>query len=404
MSTQPMRPKSACPQCGFPLSRTPSDDGPCAVCGAAPGPGTAAPTLRLSGRGRLLETVAGAVAILSVFSFGVLFVLPRTGPGSPVPSSLTNRATAGAGQVAPLSVAQVREAPRPINAPVAAATASPSPPPTTSVLGPTVALTATTEPIPSGPSEAIAAPTASPAIHEVVQVGNTQGEGVYLRRTPRRTDRLSAYPEGTELQVLGPDVDGDGLRWRYVAMPDGQEGYVPIEYTVPLGSPIAVRPTPTSASAKPAAATTVESVITGLDAEATVATFRRSGSDCAVQRGVTQVSWLCAKNIDGGRVQFGLMLMGFSAQRLTQVSAFVTQESRPSDEIAANYLSLVASMAYAGAEPNRARAWVVSQVPLVDTGRPKRLTIGSALLEVVGPPGSRYLLMFPAGTRRAGGP
>src|SRR5207253_880323 len=66
---------------------------------------------------------------------------------------------------------------------------------------------------------------------ETVYVGNTDGEGVYVRRTPAMADRARAYVEGTPLTIIGDDVDGDGQHWKHVRMPDGLEGYVPSMYT-----------------------------------------------------------------------------------------------------------------------------------------------------------------------------
>jgi hypothetical protein len=65
-----------------------------------------------------------------------------------------------------------------------------------------------------------------------VWVGNTDGEGVYLRNSPKLADRVRAYPDGTELTVVGDDVQGDGRQWHHVRAPDGLEGYVPAEYTL----------------------------------------------------------------------------------------------------------------------------------------------------------------------------
>lgn len=62
-------------------------------------------------------------------------------------------------------------------------------------------------------------------------MGNTDGEGVYLRKTPAMEDRVQAYPDGTALTIIGDDVDGDGQRWHHVKTPDGLEGYVPSMYT-----------------------------------------------------------------------------------------------------------------------------------------------------------------------------
>lgn len=62
-------------------------------------------------------------------------------------------------------------------------------------------------------------------------VANTGGDGVYLRRTPRLADRDTAYPEGTRLVAIGPDVNGEGQSWHHVRTPDGKTGYVPAQYT-----------------------------------------------------------------------------------------------------------------------------------------------------------------------------
>jgi hypothetical protein len=71
----------------------------------------------------------------------------------------------------------------------------------------------------------------------LVWVGNTDGEGVYVRRTPALDDRTSAYPDNTVLLTTGPDVVGDGHTWHQVRTPDGVDGYVPVEYTVTAPTP-----------------------------------------------------------------------------------------------------------------------------------------------------------------------
>jgi hypothetical protein len=65
-----------------------------------------------------------------------------------------------------------------------------------------------------------------------VYVGNTDGEGVFIRKTPSMDDKVRAYSDGTALTVIGDDVDGDGQHWKHVRTPDGLEGYVPSQYTV----------------------------------------------------------------------------------------------------------------------------------------------------------------------------
>ncbi|HET8630376.1 MAG TPA: hypothetical protein VFL91_23405 [Thermomicrobiales bacterium] len=75
------------------------------------------------------------------------------------------------------------------------------------------------------------APTAIGA-GTVFVVGNTGGEGVYLRHTPHLDDRDTAYPDGTRLTQVGPDETSDGQTWRHVRAPDGRTGWVPAQYTV----------------------------------------------------------------------------------------------------------------------------------------------------------------------------
>jgi hypothetical protein len=65
-----------------------------------------------------------------------------------------------------------------------------------------------------------------------VWVGNTDGQGVFVRKTPVMADRVRAFPDATPLTVVGDDVDGDGQHWKHVKTPDGLEGYVPSIYTV----------------------------------------------------------------------------------------------------------------------------------------------------------------------------
>lgn len=73
-------------------------------------------------------------------------------------------------------------------------------------------------------------PTSTGAARSFV-VANTGGDGVYLRRTPRLADRDTAYPDGTRLVAIGPDVTGEGGDWHQVRTPDGKTGYVPAQYT-----------------------------------------------------------------------------------------------------------------------------------------------------------------------------
>lgn len=70
-----------------------------------------------------------------------------------------------------------------------------------------------------------------------VEVFDTDGEGLFIRFTPRESDRVRAWPESTKLQVVGPDQQADGRRWRNVRDPDGLVGWVPAEYVRPTSPP-----------------------------------------------------------------------------------------------------------------------------------------------------------------------
>jgi len=65
-----------------------------------------------------------------------------------------------------------------------------------------------------------------------VVVANTDGQGVYVRKTPRMDDKLTAWPEGTRLRRVGAEVEGEGRLWVQVADPAGQVGWVPEDYVV----------------------------------------------------------------------------------------------------------------------------------------------------------------------------
>ena len=111
------------------------------------------------------------------------------------------------------------------------------------------------------------------AVAPTVYVGNTRGQGVFLRRTRNLADRITAYPDYTPLVVLGPDTSANGITWKHVRTPDGKVGYVPAQYTVPaavaatpaaplsatptappLGTDRVARPVPTAAGVTAAAA------------------------------------------------------------------------------------------------------------------------------------------------------
>lgn len=78
----------------------------------------------------------------------------------------------------------------------------------------------------SGSLQSIASTTAP----TTMVVGNTDGMGVYMRRTPNLGDRLRAWPDNTRMEVLERDITSEGRSWLKVRAPDGSEGFVPAEY------------------------------------------------------------------------------------------------------------------------------------------------------------------------------
>jgi hypothetical protein len=85
---------------------------------------------------------------------------------------------------------------------------------------------------------AVQAPTATPTASTAsaarsgdwLVIANTDGEGVFLRRTPSMEDRIEVYEEGTRVQAVGPEVESEGRRWRLVRIDDGAVGWIPSQY------------------------------------------------------------------------------------------------------------------------------------------------------------------------------
>lgn len=92
------------------------------------------------------------------------------------------------------------------------------------------------------PAAPVAAPTPAPTTTPppseggsplpIMVVGNTDGIGVYVRRTPHMTDRLRAWVDGTRMEILQRGIQAEGRSWAKVRSPDGAEGYVPEAYLV----------------------------------------------------------------------------------------------------------------------------------------------------------------------------
>ncbi len=161
-----------------------------------------------------LYLLAAGLALLLLFTLASACGRARAGPGPSGPpatpaASPTAPPAEGAapGQAQPgQQVAQAAAPPQPAETPQA-------------TLPPVVLVTPAPEREGSG--------------RRIVRVANTGGAGVYLRRSPQRADRLRAWVDGTELEVLeeGPRI-GDEL-WLKVRDPAGNTGYVSARYTAP---------------------------------------------------------------------------------------------------------------------------------------------------------------------------
>lgn len=93
--------------------------------------------------------------------------------------------------------------------------------------GPTVEPTAP-------PATATPEPTPTVASAQAYVIGNTGGDGAWLRRTPRINDYLIAWPDNTLMVTAGPDVEAEGRLWRHVTDPRGNRGYIPAEWLIPV--------------------------------------------------------------------------------------------------------------------------------------------------------------------------
>ena len=149
---------------------------------------------------------------------------PTSPPRTPAPTFAADpfqaRGTAQVGGVQelqpPVQPTQgVSGSPSPIPSPVAPATVSPAAEPTQ---------TSRVTPQPTS--------TVSPTNQASFMVGNTGGEGVYMRATPRMDDKLKPWPDNTPMVIIGPREVGDDHMWEHVRAPDGSEGYIPAEYLV----------------------------------------------------------------------------------------------------------------------------------------------------------------------------
>lgn len=118
------------------------------------------------------------------------------------------------------------------------------------------------QPAPAAPQTAAAPVPAAHAVGSRHRVANTNGDGVYLRRTPRADDRLRPWADNTVMIYEGETVQAEGMSWAKVKDPAGNVGWVPVQYLTPDNSPLppavaAAPPNPVAPIPAPAGVQTV---------------------------------------------------------------------------------------------------------------------------------------------------
>ena len=73
-------------------------------------------------------------------------------------------------------------------------------------------------------------------------------------------DRIKAWPDATEMQVIGADIRSQGRIWKSVEDPDGNVGYLPAEYAICPDPTVESEASPTSPPAQRSPEHTVTSV------------------------------------------------------------------------------------------------------------------------------------------------
>ena len=97
-------------------------------------------------------------------------------------------------------------------------------------LAATASATTTTAQAPAKPADAT--PTPKPATARM-RIGNTGGDGVYLRRTPNDADLWIPWPDNTVVEYLNEEQTTDGRTYRKVKDPRGNVGWMPADFLLP---------------------------------------------------------------------------------------------------------------------------------------------------------------------------
>jgi SH3-like domain-containing protein len=106
-------------------------------------------------------------------------------------------------------------------------------------------------------------PTPAQSVGERLQIANTGGEGANLRRDPGQNgDRIKTVPEGSLVEIVGPDRTIEGTVWRNIRDLQGDVGWVAggflaLEGTAPIVSaPVPGTTTTSNATVVPVAPAT----------------------------------------------------------------------------------------------------------------------------------------------------
>ncbi|MDP8924967.1 MAG: SH3 domain-containing protein [Chloroflexota bacterium] len=112
-----------------------------------------------------------------------------------------------------------------------------------------------------------------------MQVAKTDNQGVRLRAQPSRTASVVAVlPEGTVVEIVGEDRQGDGLTWKNVRAPGDRRGWVSAEYLAAAPSNASGASAPGAANAAAAATSAASSSSFGSGSSGASATSSPAGS------------------------------------------------------------------------------------------------------------------------------
>jgi hypothetical protein len=164
------------------------------------------------------------VAVAAMLFYGSSWVFAPASLLSGRGAAATSQVGANRTPVGPLPTFGAPTAVPPLAGVVIQPTPAPTTPPPPSTATPPPAVTPTPTPPPPTPTP----PGGTPV--KLGYVGNTGGDGVYLRRTPRLNDRTQAWADFTALVLLGAEADGDGQHWLQVRDPKNNVGWVPAQF------------------------------------------------------------------------------------------------------------------------------------------------------------------------------